>query len=84
MCAHVGGEINVEEAPRLADLAAGDEPGLGAGLQGVGVQAEELRGGAQVEGVHGAQILGMAFLSPARIPDQPIRRFHSTPSATTL
>lgn len=84
MCAHVGGEINVEEAPLFADLAAGDQPSLGAGLQGVGVQAEELRGGAQVKGVHAAQILGMAFLSPARMPDQPIRRFHSTPSATTL
>lgn len=83
MCAHVGGQINVQESPLLADFAARDQPGLGSSLQGVGVQAEELRSGAQVQGVHSAQTLGMAFLSPARMPDQPIRRFHSTPSATT-
>lgn len=52
------------------DLALADGEALGGGLNG--------------EEVHAPPTLGMDFLSPARILDQPIRSFHSLPSAITL
>lgn len=85
MCAHVFGEVNVEETPFLADLRAWDFSGLGAGLQGVFVEAEEIGGGFEVEGVHAAvaPTLGNDFRSPAKMRDHPMRSFHGLPSTWT-
>lgn len=46
------GQINIEEAPRFADLGARHLAGLGAGLQGVRVKAEEFSGFGEVERAH--------------------------------
>ena len=48
------GQINVQKPPRLADLGARHQPGLGAGLQRVRVKAEEFGGFGKVERAHGS------------------------------
>lgn len=46
------GQINIQKPPRFADLGARHRAGLGAGLQGVRVQAEEFGGFGEVERAH--------------------------------
>ncbi len=48
LCAQVFGEVNVEEAPFLADLGAGDLARPRPLLQGVRMQAEECGSGGEV------------------------------------
>jgi len=80
----VDGQVNIDEYPAFPGLGAGHFAGLGFAQQGDGVDVEKGRGFPQVEGLHyAAPILGMLLRNPARMRDQPMRSFHSTPSATT-
>ena len=45
-------EVNVDEHPALADLGAGNLAGAGLLLQRHRVDAQELGGGLEIEGVH--------------------------------
>ena len=53
LCAQMVNQINIDETPRPPDLGAGDRAGLGAGLQRIGVDAEEVGGFNEVECAHG-------------------------------
>lgn len=52
LCAQMFSQINIYEAPGTAHLGAGDRAGLGASLQGIGVDSEEGGGFDEVEGAH--------------------------------
>jgi hypothetical protein len=47
-CSQIVGQINIDEAPCLADLGARHSAGFGTGLQGVRMNAEEFGGFVKV------------------------------------
>lgn len=54
MCADMVDQINVHEYPALADLRSGYFPQTRLVPQGDGMNLQQLGGGVQVEGFHGA------------------------------